>query len=629
QWQQGNLTRVDRTTGERIYIKPQAAPGEPIERWNWDSPILVSSHDPKRLYFASQRVWRSDDRGDTWKAISPDLTRNEDRMLLPIMGRQWSWDAGWDLLAMSVYNTVTSLGESPFNENLIYVGTDDGVIQITEDGGETWRKIEAGALPGVPETAFVNDIRADIHDENTVYIALDNHKYGDYAPYLLKSEDRGNTWVSMADDLPEGHLVWRIVQDHKDKDLMFTATEFGVFMTVDGGEHWAELESGMPTIGVRDITIQRDEDDLVAATFGRGFYILDDISPLRDVDAEALEQEAMLWPSRKAWWYIEERPLGGGNKASQGDGYYTADNPPFGAVFTYFLKDSLKTKEKVRQESEKDAEKAFEDIPFPGYETIAEEMNEENPEIFLVIRDSDGKMVRRLTGPTGKGMHRVSWDLTRADTFALWSAPSGSANDDDGWMVAPGEYSVSLVKRQGGETTELVAPKSFTVEKLRDGALESADPEAVAAFWDRLAGLYKRSSATQAAVYEAEKKLELLHAALMRSEAPLDMHDKWSAMDAELKAIKADLSGNPARSEVGDRQLPNVNARLGFAASGVGSSTYGPAPTHVQSVDWAEEALNGLVERIEKMRGTDIPAYEAALMEAGAPYVAGGKIPAK
>jgi len=628
QWQQGNLTRVDRTTGETVYVKPHAAPGEPIERWNWDAPILVSSHDPKRLYFASQRVWRSNNRGDSWKAISPDLTRDEDRMKLPIMGRQWSWDAGWDLLAMSVYNTITSLGESPFNENLIYVGTDDGLIQITEDGGENWRKVEAGALPGVPDTAFVNDIRADIHDEDTVYIALDNHKYGDYAPYLLKSTDRGKTWVSMADDLPEKHLVWRIVQDHEDKDLLFAATEFGVFMTVDAGEHWTELKSGLPTIGVRDITIHRGENDLVAATFGRGFYILDDISPLRDVDAEALEQEAMLWPSRKAWWYIQERPLGGRGQASQGDSYFMADNPPFGAVFTYYLKDGLKTKEKVRQESEKEAEEAFKDTPFPGYETIAEEINEEKPEIMLVVRDEDGNIIRRLSAPSGKGMHRVAWDLTRPSSFALTSVP-GSDSRGSGMMVAPGTYSVSLIKRQGGETTELVAPKAFEVEKLRDGALDGADPAAVVAFWNRLADLSGRASATQAVGREVEKKLDLMKAALMRSEAPLSMHDEWSAMKAKLNKAMDELNGNPAREAVGDRQLPTVNSRMYHAMAGVRSSTYGPAPTHVESVVWAEEALDSVVEQIEALRGTDVPAFEKALTEAGAPWVSGGEIPAE
>ena len=310
EWQEGNLVRHDRTTGENVHIQPQPAPGEPVERYNWDAPIYVSAHNPQRLYFASYRLWRSDNRGDSWTAISGDLTRNEDRMLLPIMGRQWSWDAGWDLLAMSQYNTITSIGESPLDENVLYIGTDDGIIQTTSDGGETWTRIDVGSLPGVPATAFVNDIRADLHDANTVYVALDNHKYGDYTPYLLKSTNQGRNWTSITGDLPDRHLVWRIVQDHVDPELMFTATEYGLFFTVDGGSKWVELTGGAPTISFRDVTIQRREEDLVAASFGRGFFILDDYTPLRDVDEAALDQEALLFPGRRAWWYMERHPLG-------------------------------------------------------------------------------------------------------------------------------------------------------------------------------------------------------------------------------------------------------------------------------------------------------------------------------
>ena len=227
--QEGYLFRIDRTTGERVYIRPQPAEGEPEDRFNWDSPILVSPHAPTRIYYGSQRVWRSEDRGDSWTAISGDLTRNQNRMLLPLMDKQWSWDASWDMRAMSTFNTITSLAESPKKAGLIYAGTDDGLIQVTDDGGRRWRRIEVGSLPGVPKDAFVNDIKADLFDENTVYVALDNHKQGDYSPYLLKSTNRGRTWRSLAKKLPDRHLVWRLVQDHVNPKLLFAATEFGVF----------------------------------------------------------------------------------------------------------------------------------------------------------------------------------------------------------------------------------------------------------------------------------------------------------------------------------------------------------------------------------------------------------------
>ncbi|MFB3091329.1 MAG: glycosyl hydrolase, partial [Gammaproteobacteria bacterium] len=307
--QQGFLSRIDLTNGETISIQPQPEEGEDYERYNWDSPILISPHSPTRVYFASQRLWRSDNRGDSWIAISDDLTRNQERLTLPIMENNWSWDSPWDISAMSNYNSITSIAESPLLEGLIYAGTDDGLINVTEDGGTTWRNIEVGDLPDVPKTAFVNDIKADLFDVSTVYVALDNHKYGDLDPYLLKSTDRGNSWKSIKGNLPDRNLVWRLVQDHVDPNLLFTATEFGIYFTIDGGAKWIKLTGGVPTISFRDLAIQRRENDLVVATFGRGFYILDDYSVLRDVSVDQLNKEATLFPTRKAWWYIPS-PLG-------------------------------------------------------------------------------------------------------------------------------------------------------------------------------------------------------------------------------------------------------------------------------------------------------------------------------
>ena len=201
EWQKGNIMRIDRATGEQVYIQPQPKADEPRERYNWDSPMLVSPHNPAHIFFASQRVWKSNDRGDSWTAISGDLTNNLERIKQPIMGGLQSWDNPWDIYAMSDYSSITSLSESPLKEGLIYAGTDDGLIQMTDNGGESWTKTPVGSLPGCPNTAFVNDIKADLYDVNTVYIALDNHKYGDYSPYLYKSTDKGKSWTSMLGNL--------------------------------------------------------------------------------------------------------------------------------------------------------------------------------------------------------------------------------------------------------------------------------------------------------------------------------------------------------------------------------------------------------------------------------------------
>ncbi len=627
EWQQGNLVRVDRTTDEIVYIKPQAAPGEPEERFNWDAPIYVSRHDPKRLYFASQRLWRSDDRGDTWTTLSGDLTRNENRMLIPHMGRQWSWDAGWDLLAMSEYNSITSIGESPIEEGLLYVGTDDGLIQVTEDGGENWRRIEVGALPGVPDRAFVNDIRADLFDADTVYIALDNHKYGDYAPYLLKSENRGRTWVSITGDLPDRHLVWRMVQDHENADLLFAATEFGLFFTVDAGEKWVKLEGGAPTISFRDVTIQRREDDLVAASFGRGFFILDDLSPLRDISEASLEEEALLWPGRRAWWYMERHQLGFSEGGSQGDGYFRAPNPPFGAVFTYYLKDDLQSLEDIRQEAEKEADEDGADTPFPGFDAIDDELIEVKPEIWLTVRDSEGAIVRRVSGPTKKGVHRVAWDLAYPSMSPVTSA-GGDDDNGSGFLVVPGTYTVSLSKRVRGETTELVAPQSFEVERLREGALPGSEPEVLVAFWERIARFQRDLGAANASLREIDGKIGLLKTALSRSRAAPDALDaQWRALKAEHDALSALLQGGPAMNAIGEDAEATIGSRLNHAITGTAYSTYGPTPSHIQSMDWAEEEFSDVRTRINALKTEAIPAFEAALLEADGPWVSGAPVP--
>ena len=626
QSQQGNLARIDRITGEFVRIQPQPAPGDDIPRWNWDSPIWVSQHQPSRIYFASQRLWRSDDRGDTWTAISGDLTRNEDRMRLPVQGRQWSWEAGWDLLAMSQYNTITSIGESPFDENVLYVGTDDGLIQVTENRGATWRQIAVGSLPGVPDRAFVNDIRADLHDPNTVYIALDNHKYGDFAPYLLKSTNRGRTWQSIAGNIPERHLVWRVVQDHVNPNLMFTATEFALFFTLDGGEKWVKLSGDAPTIAFRDVTIQRREDDLVAASFGRGFFIIDDISPLRELTEASLEQEAMLFPGRDALWYIEKPELAFSRGGSQGHGYYMAPNPEFGANFTYYLADDIQSLTQQRRESEKPLIADGADTPFPGFDRITAELQEDKPMIWLTVRDSDGNVVRRISGPAKKGFHRVNWNLRFPDTS--FARPARGGNEPSGFLVPPGDYTVEMAKRVRGQTTQLVGPQSFKVTPLRDQGALPAQPD-THAFWAEVTALSRSVTASSQRLNEAERKVRLLEVAVARTPGgdPVAFDDRLASIKGELYALDAMLNGNQARNEIAERTQPTVRSRLGRVNFGMRGSTYGPTQTQRDQFGYAEAEYAGIKARVEALVDGTIPAFEAELIAAGAPWVSGGRIP--
>jgi photosystem II stability/assembly factor-like uncharacterized protein len=630
EWQQGNLVRYDRKTGEQVYIKPQPAEGEESDRFNWDSPILISPHDPKRLYFASQRVWRSDDRGDSWTAVSGDLSHGRDRLELPMMDRVWSIDASWDLMAMSEYGTVTSLSESPVTEGLLYAGTDDGRIHVSENGGESWRAIER--LPGVADDYFVNDIKADLFDADTVYAVVDDHKSGDFAPYIFRSTNRGGTWVNISKGLPERHVVWRLVQDHVNPGLLFAGTEFGVFFTVDAGKNWVQLGGGAPTISFRDLAIQKRENDLVAASFGRSFWILDDYSPLRQIDEEALEQESILFPVKDAKWYIPSQPLGSwreGGKASQGDAFFVAPNPPFGAVFTYFLKDGLKTAEQARQEAEKKLAKEGEDTPYPGWNALRQEEIEEAPAIVLTVTDADGNTVRRIEGPVTAGIHRVAWDL-RYPQSGPWTPGSSQAGyiNFPGPLAAPGQYTVSIAKRVNGTLTEMGQAQTFEAVSIVDGVLEGASPDAVVAFNMRLDDLRRQVGGSNAAIRSALTEVGAIKSTLMRASAPDSLRDEARRIELELNALQEIIGGNARRDLHSDPGPVSINNRIQPALMGTFRSTYGPTPTHLRSIEIAETMFVDVKTRLGKAVGEDLPALRAQLDASGVPWTPGRGVPA-
>lgn len=625
-WQQGNLTRFDRTTGELVYIRAQPQPGDPAERFNWDAPLVVSSHQPKRLYHASQRVWRSDDRGDNWTPISGDLTRNQDRMLLPIMGRQWSWDAGWDLYAMSVYNTISALAESPVDENVIYAGTDDGLIQVSTDGGATWRKTETGDLRGVPDLSFVNDFEPSRFAAGTVFMALDNHKNGDFSPYLLRSDNYGRNWRMITNGLPSDEQVWRIVQDHKNPDLLFIGTEFGVYFTIDGGANWTQMTAGIPPIPARDLLIHQRENDLVVGTFGRSIYVMDDISPLREISKDLLASGAQLFPVRRALWYKQQHELGFDARGYQGHGYFQADNPPFGAVITYYLSEGLQTPEQRREAAEEELNKAGQNTPFPGFDTIEAERRAPPPSIWLIIRDDTGKVVRRLPGPVTAGFHRVSWDLTYPSTAAV-AEPGGRDRGPSGHLVAPGTYTVEMVRHSDGETTALGDTQTLEVVRLTEGALPGSPDDEVVRFWERLGAMERKVSAANASIEMTHGRLQRIQSALTRTRtAPGELDRQYEALRQNLFDIEEALGGNQSRAGRHGAEPSTVGSRLSFAQMGTGNATYGPSAAHKQQLDLAEAEFSGILDRLVNLMEEGIPALEAALEEVGAPW-SGGKLP--
>jgi hypothetical protein len=625
-WQSGNVARIDRSTGEIVYLTPQPEPGDAPERFNWDAPILISPFSPTRLYYASQRVWRSDDRGDSWKPISGDLTRNVDRLTLPMMGHRWGWDAPWDMYAMSEYSTITSLAESPQREGLLWAGTDDGLLQLSEDGGAHWRAIDVGSIPGVPASSFVNDVKADLFDADTVYVALDNHKSGDFKPYLVASHDRGKSWQSIAGDLPDRHLVWRVVQDEVQPKLMFAATEFGIYFTVDGGTKWVQLSGGAPTIAFRDLAIQRREHDLVGASFGRGFFVLDDYTPLRQVTAASLDSQALLFAPRKALWYFERRPLGGDGADDNGASYYVAPNPPYGAVVTYYLAEGLQTIQQKRQKAEKPLVDAAKDVPLPTWEELEAERREVAPMMVLTVRDASGQVVRKLTAPASKGFHRVAWDLRYPARDPL-SQPPGPNARFTGALAAPGHYTVSLGRLVDGVETEVAAPVGFDVERLRQGALPGATPEQVSEFAREVERINGEAEAASQALDHAAERVDLLGAVLERSTAPAELEAERTAIRADLYALDEAFNGNKSKGELSAAEAPTIQSRIQVAAFAGQFSTYGPTPTQRRSLAIGIDELAAFKKKLAEIVDVRIPALEKKLDAAGVPWTPGRPLP--
>jgi photosystem II stability/assembly factor-like uncharacterized protein len=622
--QHAGIVRFDRKSGEAVDIQPQPAPGEDPMRFNWDSPLMISPHSHTRLYLAAQRLFRSDDRGNSWRAVSPDLTRRIDRNKLKVMGRVWNVDAVAKNASTSFYGNIVSLSESPKKEDLLYVGTDDGLIQITDDGGANWRKTEK--FPGIPENTYVSDLEASQFDDSTVYASFDNHKLGDFKPYVLKSTDRGKTWTSIAGDLPERGTVYALAEDFVNRDLLFAGTEFGIFFTVDGGKKWIQLNGGMPTIAIRDIAIHQRENDLVLATFGRGFYILDDYTPLRQVRTEAdLEKDAILYPVKKTWMFIEASPLGLPGKAFQGESHFTAPNPPYGTVFTYYLKEDLKTRKALRWEAEAAVEKEGGNSEYPAWEDLRAEEREKDPVIILTITDAEGQVVRRITGPANAGMHRVSWDLRYPSTMpaSLGGGPTDNPffTPPQGPLAAPGKYTVTLAKRIGDVTTPLGEAQTFETEPLANASLPATDRKATLDFQRKVANLQRAVAGAASALEEGLTRIELIQKALLDTPAAdPKMLDEARKIEDHLRDLNEQLTGDPVKGARNEPTSPSIADRVFQIIGGAWGSTSAPTQTHQNNYTQAAADFAPLLAEIRKALGDDLVNLENRLEAAGAPW---------
>ena len=618
--QQGNLYRVDRRSEEALDIQPQPAPGGPAERWNWDAPILVSPHAASRLYFGSQRLWRSDDRGNSWTPISDDLTRNQNRYELELMGRVWSVDALYDNGAMSKYATITAISESPVTEGVLYVGSDDGLIHLSEDGGQSWTA--AQSLPAVPELSFINDVEASQHEAGTVFAIADAHKTGDFSPYVFESADRGRTWRSISGDLPAGTIVWALQQDHENPDLLFIAAEFGLYFTPNRGTNWFKL-SGAPTIAFRDLELQRRVGDLVGATFGRGFYVLDDYSPLRDIAAGALAG-SYLFPVRDVWWYVANIPMLARGKPTLGSTDYTAPNPPFGATFTYYLSEVPSTEREARRTTERERRERGEDLSFPGYERLMREAMEGKPRVLVIVRDEQGEPVRWVEGPAEVGLHRVSWDLrgpppdpvdlTTPGFVPPWiDAPQGP-------LVAPGSYGAELTLLTSAGVQSLGTPRAFEVKPLPT-APPGTDFNIVVAFQREAGELMRRVAGAGEEIGRVQDQLRHMRAALLETpRADPALFARLDALGARLDNLRTRLSEDRVRAGLNETSVPSISNRVERVVNGHWNTRQTPTATHRRNLEIARDEFEELRRDLSALIETDLSQLEAELEAAGAPW---------
>lgn len=621
EYQYGNMSRFDKKSGERISIKPRERKGELTYKWNWDAPLIVSKHKTSRIYCAANKVFKSNDRGNTWEVISDDLTAQVDRNSFPVMGKYWPADAVAKDVSTSQWGTIVALDESPLAEGLLFAGTDDGVISVSENNGQSWSQVKT--FEGVPEYTTVSDLLADRFDENVVYATFNNLKRNDFKPYIYKSNDKGKTWKNISGNLPENGSVHTIAQDFINKNLLFAGTEFGIFFSIDEGKNWVQLKSGLPTIAVRDIAIQERENDLVIATFGRGFYVMDNYSPLREVSENLKDKEAAIFPIKDALMFVQTS-----GRSNQGSTYFTSKNPEFGATFTYYLKDVPKTKKQIRKEKEKELFKEGKPIPQPSWRELQLEEKAEKSHLIFTIYDANNNVINQFTKAPSKGINRVTWNLRYAATAntRLSGKFDPITSGGRGILVLPGKYKVGLKMWHEGELKELVKPVEFVCKKLNNTTLPAADYNENVEFAQKVNQLALAVVGTSRMISETTNKLEQIKQAIYSTPgAGQELMDKARKLSVEIEKLNFKMNGLPAKAsgeEVPPEQVP-LNDRLGNITYTHMGSTSGITTTEKESYKILKEEFPPVLKALKQMVENDIPAIEAELNKLGAPWTPG------
>jgi len=409
--------------------------------------------------------------------------------------------------------------------------------------------------------------------------------------------------------------------------LLFAGTEFGAFFTIDGGSHWVKLKGGLPTIAVRDMVIQAREGDLVIATFGRGFYVLDDITPLRQAKAEATEQAAALYPVKDALLYIERHPLGGPRKGFQGDAFYAAENPPYGAVFTAYMKEKLKTLKEKRQEAEKEAAKKNQTLPYPSHDELRAEAEEAKPEVYFMVYDESGAPIRHVDGNTDAGFQRVAWDLR----YPAGQVPKKSGEEeffpdaaDQGPLVLAGNYSVRMFEKVNGVVTQMAGPVSFKVATEGSASMNTSDRAAQEEFLRKVTRLYRAVSGALHTAEDVESRLKSIREALRETPAA---EQKLAAaadgLEARDREILRALRGDVEIAKRNEAVPSSINDRVTSIMEGERFSLAKPTQSNIDSYNVAAAEFADQLAKLHTLVEVDLNKLEKDMEAAGAPWTPG------
>ena len=653
-WQGGNLIRWNLDTSELRDVKPAPPEGTKL-RFNWNTGLATDPFTPGTVYVGSQFVHKSTDRGETWTTISPDLTTNNPEW----QKQDESGGLTVDATGAENFTTILSIAPSTLQQGVIWVGTDDGRLHVTRDGGKTWESVEKN-LKGVPANTWIPEVRPSKHDPASAFVVFDNHRRGDMATYAYRTDDWGKTWKSLLTEKNSGvrGYALNVEQDPGDKDLLFLGTEFGLWFSQDGGKRWTKWTQGLPTVSVMDMAIQPREQDLVIGTHGRAIYILDDIRPLRELTDQVAAKPIHLFAIGDATQYQLGPEVGG---FAFGATEFRGESRPYGAILNVWLTDKtlphpVEEKERERKEKERAEKRTAEERKAPVQEKVAaqqekpgaetpetkpeepkeKEKEKEKPkEILIRIADANGRVIRNFTAPARQGLNRVVWNLRRdaGRTFPVPAEFGGGNPNPAGPEVLPGTYQVT-VKFGDNEAkgTVKVLPDPRTKSTPQDWAKREEVIQKIRDLQDTLVLSLDRIQRTRSdvdavtAMLDKRKKDEQDRAkAEARAQglpAPEPKKDEKDPLAEAATKVKKGLTDLEKRlwTPFDTPGIPPQNDVLSklFNAFGYALSSYdAPSPTHLEYLRQAETEVGKLVTDLNQFFEKDVADFRRQVDESG------------